>query len=236
MNQPPVAGIQQLSSFGCSITFGTDLRDDGRDGAWATASQLTWPALLAQKLGLDYRCWARGGAGNLSVLDRATRQNHSNPQHFLVINWTFIDRFDYSHRQGYHFNSGGGDYETLRPSENRPIDLMYYEHLHSEYRDKLTNLIYINTAIDTLLANGSKFLMTAVDDVLWCKRWHSSPLIEQLQHKIRPYIHDFEGRNFLDWSRHRGFDISDSGHPLELAHETAAELMLPVIDAILRKA
>ena len=63
-----------LKSFGCSFIFGSDLADDGRDGPYATPSQLTWPALLAQHLGRDYQCYARPGSGNLQILNTILNQ------------------------------------------------------------------------------------------------------------------------------------------------------------------
>lgn len=226
----------RITSFGCSLTFGTELSDDGRDLPQPTASSLTWPALVARALEAEYLCCARGGLGNLSILDRALMRHSYWPDDILVINWTFGDRFDYSDPTGRHFANGMNDYLTARPSESDAVSDFYFRNMHSEYRDKITNLIYIKTAIDYLVGAGARFIMTSIDPTLFCQRWHAPPHIVKLQEAIRPYIHDFQGRNFLDWSRHRGFEITAAGHPLEESHAAAAELMLPVIDAILRKA
>ena len=133
-----------------------------------------------------------------------------------------------------HFNSGSHDYLTCRPNETDQQSEYYYRHFHSEYRDKFTNLMYIKTTIDLLQKHQVTFLMTAIDNLLWCQQWHAPPHVLELHEQIRPYISDFEGRNFLDWSQHRGFEISSSGHPLVAAHQAAAELMIPVIEAKLR--
>lgn len=222
-----------IISFGCSLTFGTDLSDSNFDAAWPTASKMTWPALVSQRLGVDYQTRAQGGIGNLCIADRVARNVHFflDPSRFFIINWTFIDRFDFSHPQGMHFNSGFRDYNTCRPNETDELSEFYYRNFHSEYRDKLVNLMYIKTTIDVLQRHKVKFIMTAIDDLLWCRQWHASPHILELQQEISPYFLDFEGRNFLDWSRHCGFDISDTGHPLEKAHAAAADLMLPLVQS-----
>ena len=75
--------------------------------------------------------------------------------------------------------------------------------------------------------------MTMLDDLLWCQQWHAPEFVRHLQQEVRSYIHDFEGHNFLDWSRNRGFEISSSEHPLEKAHAAAADYMLPKIKKIL---
>ena len=60
----------KLKSFGCSFIFGSELAYDGRDSPYATPSQLTWPAHLAQHLNYNYQCYARPGAGNLQILEQ----------------------------------------------------------------------------------------------------------------------------------------------------------------------
>lgn len=225
-----------LLSFGCSLILGTDLSDDGKHGPWSKASNLTWPALLAGRYNLPYNCRARGGSGNLCILDRVLGNAVNFHDTIFVIGWTYIDRFDYSYPNGKHFGGSHMDYLTLRPAEENDLEKIYYRHLHSDYRDKLTNLIYIKTAIDFLQQREIPFVMTCVDDSLFGEKWHASPHICELQQMIKPHITYFEGRNFVDWSRHRGFDVSATGHPLEEAHRTAAELVAPAIDAILRRA
>jgi hypothetical protein len=222
-----------ITSFGCSFIFGTELADDGRDRPIPTPSQFTWPALIARNLKADYTCLARGGSGNLAILDKVLTRCYYYPTDFFVIGWTFIDRFDYSDPAGRHFDNGPADYLTARPGEPDSVSEFYFRNIHSEHRDKITNLIYIKTAIDQLLLAGSKFLMTAIDPAIFCQRWHAPPHIIKLQEELRPYIHDFEGRNFLDWSCNRGYEITPAGHPKEQAHAAAAELMLPRVHDLL---
>jgi hypothetical protein len=223
----------QITSFGCSLTFGTELADDGSGLPLPTPSKLTWPALIARAVGENYLCRAHGGSGNLLVLDRVLTRCSYWPDEFFIINWTFVDRFDYSDPAGQHFDNGINDYLTARPGESDAVSEFYFRNMHSEYKDKLTNLIYIKTAIDHLIKLESKFLMTAIDPTIFCQRWHAPPHVVKLQNEIRPYIHDFEGRNFLDWSRYRGFEITAAGHPLEESHAAAAELMLPRVQDFL---
>lgn len=222
-----------IRSFGCSLTFGTDLPDDGRCDPWPIASQLTWPALIAQRLGMNYSCHAMGGSGNLCIADRVLRYCFYHPEDFLIINWTFTDRFDYSDPQGQHHDAGKKDYLTLRPGDSDETTNFYFRNIHSQYRDKFTNLLYINTVIERLKANKAKFLMTSIDDSLFCQKWYASPHLIELQDKIKPDMHWFEGKNFLDWTQYRGMKISESGHPLQESHAAAAELMISVVESAL---
>lgn len=55
----------------------------------------------------------------------------------------------------------------------------------------------------------------------------SSPCIKMLQDLTRPHLENFDGYDFLTWSRLKGFAISDLLHPLQQAHDAAAEYWLP---------
>ena len=81
--------------------------------------------------------------------------------------------------------------------------------------------------------------MTYMDSILFENirpEWHQPDAVIYLQQQIRPYMHEFDGKNFLDWSRDQSYEISDLWHPLEKAHAAAANYLVPVIDAILRRA
>jgi len=218
----------QLKSFGCSFIFGTDLADDNtfRSSAMETAfaSNNTWPALLARHLGRDYSCHARPGSGNLQILEQVLNHAASGDNTDLfVISWSWIDRFDY-------YNPDHGDlawhiWHTLTPGRNDSLAQNYYKNLHSEYRDKLTSLGYVKLAIDTLTQKGIPFLMTYMDNLLMDQQWHTTPAVLSLQEYIKPFLTQFEGQTFLDWSRAHGYPESAGWHPLEAAHAAAFELV-----------
>jgi hypothetical protein len=207
-----------LKSFGCSFIFGTDLRDDGLTATYATPSNLTWPALLAKNTGLDYVCHARPGAGNLRILESILSHAASDEKDLFVIGWTWIDRFDYTDTQD--------SWNTILPVDNSALAKTYYKDLHSQYRDKLTTLIHIRTAIDVLNQNRIPFIMTFMDDLIFESQWHVTPAVTSLQEFIRPYMTKFEGKTFLDWARSHKYEISPTLHPLETAHAAAAKLMI----------
>lgn len=221
----------KLASFGCSYIFGTDLADSLDS---SRRSMSTWPALLAQQRGMEYKCYAGGGRGNLMIFDRLINTVLRNPDWFFVIQWTYIDRFDYSDPNGWHFNGDNkNDYLSLLPGNQDVKSSYYFRNLHSEYKDKFTSLTYIKTALDVLIGNKCRFIMTCIDDLLWCDQYNISPVMKDWQEYIQPHISTFEGENFLKWSQQKNFPISSTGHPLEAAHKTAADLMQPIIDNIL---
>jgi phospholipase/lecithinase/hemolysin len=207
-----------LKSFGCSFIFGNELADDGR---WAVASQLTWPAHVARELNRTYTCHARAGSGNLQIMEQVLeRAAESNQQDLFVIGWTWIDRFDYYDAADTH---RARPWYTIMPIDETEVARTYYRHLHSEYRDKLTNLIYIQIAIHTLQNKGIPFVMTYMDSLLFDQTWHATAAVKDLQAQVLPHMTTFEGNNFLEWSRQRNYPVSDRWHPLEQAHEAAGK-------------
>jgi hypothetical protein len=222
----------KLKSFGCSFIFGTDLSDDGRDLPIPTSSNLTWPAHLSRALNYDYECYARPGSGNLQIAERVLSHSINDDLAFFVIGWTWIDRFDYTNStiSNSPIQSKWTNWRTLMPIDNDQLAKTYYKGLHSEFRDKLSSLINIKLIIDTLNQKQIPFLMTYQDPLLFDQRWHVTPAVTDLQDFIKPYMTQFEGYSFLDWSRKKGYSVSDTLHPLEQAHQAAADYMITVFD------
>ena len=219
----------KLKSFGCSFIYGTDLADDGQgyfisnpDGTFTPmASQLTWPALLAQQLAYDYECYARAGSGNLQIADQVL--NQINNTAFYVISWTWIDRFDYT-------DSETNKWQTIMPVDNNSTAQVYYRDIHSQFRDKLTTLMNIKLVIDTLKQQSCPFIMTYMDELMFETEWHTNQAITDLQNYVRPHMTTFNGKTFLEWSRENNYPESAHWHPLETAHSAARDYMIKVFD------
>ena len=215
-----------LKSFGCSFIFGSDLADATCIPGMSTPSKTTYTAKLADHLGYKYQCYARPGSGNLQIAERVLSYSNSEPALF-VIGWTWIDRFDHWGDKPTWF---GTNWQTLMPVDTNNLAKTYYRDLHSQYRDKLTTLMTIKLVIDTLKQNGQKFIMTYIDNLIFETEWHTTPAITDLQNYIKPYMTVFDGGTFLDWSRANNYPISTTFHPLEEAHDAAANYMIKVFD------
>lgn len=193
---------------------------------------MTWPALVAQGLGYEYETYARPGAGNLQILERLLNQIDSDDPAIYVIGWTYIDRFDYVDP---HLVTPwpGTRWKTIMPIDTDAVATSYFRDLHSEYSDKFRTLTYIKTALDCLRENQCKFVMTTVDPLAFCRQWHTTRATARLADQVSPWMRTFEGDTFVNWSRMRGFAISDTMHPLEQAHSAAANLVLDQWDQYL---
>ena len=216
----------KIKSFGCSFTFGSDLSDCVYNTGFLDYSRLTWPALLAKHFGLEYECHAKPGIGNLQILDSVLAQAHLNDPAFFIINWTWLDRFDYIQPINETFL-------TLRPDGDQREHRLYYKYFYNQYHSMLTNAAYIVSVIKILETKKIKFLMTAQDLILVepvDANWHDPRAISMLQKTLGPYLHWFDGQTFLQWSRKHGYPESAAWHPLDLAHQTAADYMITVFD------
>ena len=209
----------KLKSFGCSFVFGTDLADanDGGTQLLIQPSNNTWPARIAQHLGYDYECFAWAALGNLQILERVLNQVNTEPALF-VVNWSWIDRFDYV--------QADNNWTNIRPTCTTQQADYYYRHFHNQYRDKLTTLINIKLAIDTLQQHGHQIIMSYMDDLIFETQWHVSPAVLELQDYVRPFMTTFEGKTFLQWSRDHGYHVNERMHPLEGAHAAAADYLI----------
>ena len=174
-------------------------------------SQLSWPALLADHLGMPHQCLASPGCGNLQIAEQIL--NHvDQEQAFFVINWTYIDRFDYA-------NPDNNKWSTIRPGAQDSLAEHYYRNLHSQYRDKLVTLMHIKLCVDAILDAGHEFRMTYMDDLLLETKWHVSPAVLSLQKNIQPHLQQFNQCNMLEYARGRGHAVGHLDHPLESAHK-----------------
>jgi len=219
-----------IKSFGCSFIFGNDLPDTSGD----TASNLTWPALVAKKLSVDYQCYAQGGSGNFQILKRILHHAATDVAQdvFYIIGWTWMDRFDYIESSS-GTNNWKEHWQTITPTTKSRAANFYYKNFHSELNDKLSSLINIRSAVDILEQKRIRFLMTFMDNLIFDRQWHAPNAVVDCQDRVRPYLHTFDDVTFLEWSKEKGFPISETLHPLKAAHVAGAELMLPKVRDLL---
>jgi hypothetical protein len=62
------------------------------------------------------------------------------------------------------------------------------------------------------------------------RRWNINSGMIDLQDYIQPYINTFDGLTFLNWSQKNKYPVSKNWHPLEQAHQAAADYMIKIFD------
>jgi len=220
-----------FASFGDSFIFGSELKDCDPNHLYD--SHFTWPRLICKKLNIDYMCLASPGIGNQQIADDvaniiATRGNSV----VYSIHWTWIDRFDYI--GDFPGRSCGHDvWATLNPGNSEKKTQWYYKNIHSELLDKIRSIGLVYQTIRLLQEHNCKFHMTYMDNLLLDQTWHTTPSTKFLQDKISKYLMTYDGYNFLEWAKKKNYPIGPSSHPLEQAHQAAAEYWLPKVRTLL---
>jgi len=212
----PVSNGMTLKSFGCSFIWGSELPDED---PISHHSNLTWPALMAQNLALEYQCHAWPGRGNLFIAEKILK--HTQPGDRIVVNWTYIDRFDYTDPA-----DDTNWWYSIRPTDCGEAGRTYYRMFHSQYRDKLTSLMMIDQCVQYLRSSDIPFYMTYQDVLLFETEWHCSPAILVLQQRIKPHLRDFAGKNFVQWAQAQGHPVTAQGHLLETGHRAVADHLI----------
>jgi hypothetical protein len=212
-----------LKSFGCSFIYGSELPGESFEEPYSP-SMFSWPALIAENLKINYECHASPGIGNFKIYCDILANSYLDDDSIYLINWTWIDRFDYvdQHEQ----------WSTLRPGEHTDLEKFYYRNFHSQLSDVISSASYIVSAAEHLKSLNCPYIMTYMDYNLTKQidpHWHDSRYLEVLQKKLKKILVNFDGVNFLDWSRKNNFKISALWHPLEDAHRAAANYWLPEI-------
>ena len=201
--------MPRLLAFGDSFTFGNDLSD------WndRTPSKSTWTALLANYLNLDYVCLAEPGSSNNSI-SRKVLSTTINDDDFIILNWTWIDRWDFLNVD---------QWETIRPTgtEKSIFARYYYKYFQNETWDKYETLKNIMLIHNFLKQKNINYLSTAIDSLTLDTRWHCPAYVQTLINEVSAEVLWFDNLGFYDWARQKKFKISSSMHPLEKAHQAA---------------
>ena len=214
--------IDKIISFGDSFIYGSDLSDCD-DNQY---SQSTWPALCAKELGLDYECHAQGARGNHYISLQAIAKSCTNA--LVVINWSWIDRFDY-----FSIDSTLGP-RTVLPGIDNELSEFYYKNFHSEAGDLFRSLSTIYATHSYLKEQNIPFVSSIMDTLLVTDIWNKVNPIPNLQEVIQKDISWFPNQQtFLEWSRSNGYPESKGWHPLEQAHAEAVKVWLPTYKSMI---
>jgi hypothetical protein len=219
--------MTKVVGFGDSFIYGSELCE------YEDNSGAAWPAIIAQRLGMEYDRRAKPGCGNDFIAQQIYKDfSENDPKDIVaVINWTWISRWDF-------YIVEKEDWVTLGPScvPQRLTDHVNEEqatHIVDFYNrrvnssllwNKFRNLQTIAAVQNYLETNHITNIQTYMDYELFNQSYHAPGYITELQDLIRPNLHLFDDLNFLDWSHKNNYPVTIMGmHPLKQAHEAAAD-------------
>ena len=159
-----------------------------------------------------------------------------------MINWTWGARWDFYVSAVEQWTTLG---LTCVPSKLEPMVgldeaekiLEFYNKYpgHSTLWDKWRTLQAIYVTQQFLKSINVPNIQTYMDYEIWDRHWHAPDYIKTLQKLTEKDLENFQGQNFLDWSRSKGFPVTEPGwHPLEEAHQAASDLWIDRYQQILR--
>jgi hypothetical protein len=228
----------KIVSFGDSFVFGSEQpgNNDGRMG---------WPGRAASSLGLEFDCVAVPGCGNDAIARQVFEyfETHSAADTIAVINWTWTLRWDFYIVDSEQWVTLGPTCVPQRLESHVGLDraagiIDFYNQYagDSSLWNKWRSVSSIYSAQQYLDCLGVPAVETYIDPEILVDTEHAPPYVRAMQRSIGPRMRTFDGLNFLDWSRHHGHEVTDPGlHPLESAHQAAAELWQPVYAKTLEK-
>jgi len=186
-------------------------------------SRNTWIALLAKYLNFDYYCYAVPGGSNQTIIRRFLQyMPHINDDDFIVINWTYIDRWDFVNPDKLPIKD---QWVSLTPSSNNKtkFEKFYFRYIQNELWNKWESLKVMLMACNILKVKNIKFIFTILDELVLDNKWNSPSYILNAQTEIKNHIKWFDNKGFDTWCTDKDFERGIELHPLEEAHVAAFE-------------
>ena len=239
-----------LVAGGDSFIHGNELSDwdinSPRD------SLLTFTALLADQSGIDYTCCARPGNANDAILrmtiNKCEQVKRENKSPVVVVAWTFVPRFEFPFE--YNTDSPDSPFATISIYENtnrRPVKdfaRQFFTHVNIDWFQHFNTVKSILMLQTYLKANNIPYIFTAADNIVFSYKddpqlqaywamvdfnnWYMFPAANEPWNTVTP-------RGFYQWAVENKYPIGPYQHPLEQAHQDAAELIKGKFNELVKK-
>jgi hypothetical protein len=241
----------RLIAGGDSFVYGSELADCHINDI-EVVSHLTYPALIAKELKMDYCCAAKPGYSNnairRTVIDACENSHNID---LVIVMWSFPNRYEFKFGDKWEQISAWSTVNSIEEIKkefviDNPIVLQhhadklqrdqklgvtefaqtFYNHVgsnkHWETYSFLSDVLMLQ---QYLKLKKIPYLFTAVDETLI----ESSHYIDGSLATLRSLIDMdswtwFNGKGFYTWAKHQGFPFATT-HPREEAHIEAAHLV-----------
>jgi hypothetical protein len=211
---------------GDSFVWGIDLADLTLKG-----SNSTWPALLAQQYSQQYKCIAKPGCSNDSIVREVIKQCEKTENPIVLVQWTFPWRFGFKYADPigwqtidlYVTGKQSPDITEFANQFNRLIGTTEYWAVYSTLKE----IVFLQ---QYLKSNNIPYLFTAVDNTIF----HNRTVSDQTDSYVRSLYNQIDHSNwywfpkskgFYQWAVENKYNVGPTAHPLEQAHIDAAELI-----------
>jgi len=217
----------RVVSFGCSMTAGDELR--GFSSCPLVCSKETYAGVIADRLGVEYKCLAESGMGNdgiFRVLMNEIRCGKLTDRDLVIIGWSGIHRREYylSDTKKWISMFSAAIPNTKKRWKDTPYN-RDIEDLCEAYTTEIgitDDIALVDTfanyvwAIDGVLK--SRGINAIMSSTVWSTNLPLPPLPDSF------YTDD----TFMSWSVSR-YDRHIGGHPVEEAHLGWADKLLGLV-------
>lgn len=239
-----------LVGAGCSLIEGTELE----------SHKQTWTYKVAERCGFDYCNAGHASVGNKYIAKRVIEEvSGAMREVAVIVQWTYISRYDYL----FSFNTQerNSPWYTLTPAHANLADetvrkcfgdeyvsrireygtdkwAEYHYKMLNEHND-MDNTLSAMLMLQEFLKNRNiPYLFTSAerwrDYKAFTNNLHSRPLYDNIDwDRFKWFPHDYGDTGFVYWANANKFPLAPLGHPLEPAHEAAADIMEPYFREIL---
>jgi hypothetical protein len=235
-----------LISGGDSFVFGDNLDDVCIELKKDKASQKTWPSLLSKKYDYEYVCSAISGNSNMGISRNVMNcvEKYKKENLFVVVSWTFINRFEYrfsidpfkngfetnGSKRWYNFNSIDLYSKDKNHTQYVKKDILkfleeFYRYVgHDdvyEYYSTLKEIVFLQNylkenKIKFLFTTSYNFFRKSVDDE------SVNTLFNNIDWDNWYFFPPLQG--FYEWAKINDYEFGDE-HPKEDAHKDAFNLI-----------
>ena len=237
----------RLIAGGDSFIYGSELSDCIDQHGIEQVSQLTYPALIAKEVNMEYTCVARPGYSNAAV--RRTVMNACEQYSdiaLVIVSWSFTGRYEFRINQEWRQLSSWTAVDDIKEIEKKfqfdnPIVLQHHANELAKTKQSglndfakwlYTNTDYIAEVYDTLsnvillqqylTLHDIPYIFTAADrknvDVSV-----DDESVQTLQKQLNEIWGWFDNKGFYTWAQDMRFPFATT-HPREQAHIEAAHI------------
>lgn len=237
----------KLIAGGDSFIYGSELADCIDSSGKEQVSQLTYPALLAKEVNLEYVCVARPGYSNAAI--RRTVMNaceQATDIDLVIVSWSFPGRYEFRINHEWRQISSWSAVDDIKEIEKKfqfdnPTVLQHHAHeLDKAKQSGLNNFakwLYANTdhvaeIYDTLsnivmlqqylTMSDIPYIFTAADKSGIDTNINDESVVT-LQKQLSKLWGWFDDKGFYTWAKDNKFPFATT-HPREEAHVEAAHI------------
>lgn len=234
---------------GDSFVWGNELADGNDD-----YSVNTFPALIADRMSLEYHCAAQPGASNNTIRRLTMDACEQNTDiEFVLVSWTFVGRYEFKFDESWeqinswsildttdkikeYFNSDNPiifDWHVKKLKKDKKLGIhqfakIFYHYVGSfEYWELYHTLCEMVMLGQYLKLKNIPYLFTTAD--------HSISMVDHFPNDqtLKTLLKQMDwsrwasfpvNLGFYDWAKQNNFPIGTT-HPLEPAHIAAADIL-----------